>query len=200
MTDYDSVDFFADASLLEDPYPYFEHLRSQVSRPADGTRTAWWRCRGTRRPRRSTSTPRPSPRATRWSGPSPPSRCPSRATTSARPSTPTATSCPCSSTWSPWTLRCTPRSGRSSCGCSRRSGSRRTRPSCGAWPIGRSTSSSPTATASSSRPTRSPLPCWPWPTCSAFPKRTTSGSARGSDSAPARESWAAGARACPATR
>ena len=29
MTDYDSVDFFADASLLEDPYPYFEHLRSQ---------------------------------------------------------------------------------------------------------------------------------------------------------------------------
>ena len=29
MTDYDSVDFFADESLLEDPYPYFEHLRSQ---------------------------------------------------------------------------------------------------------------------------------------------------------------------------
>jgi cytochrome P450 len=29
MTDYDSVDFFADASLLEDPYPYFEHLRSK---------------------------------------------------------------------------------------------------------------------------------------------------------------------------
>ncbi len=29
MTDYDSVDFFADASLVEDPYPYFDHLRSQ---------------------------------------------------------------------------------------------------------------------------------------------------------------------------
>ena len=29
MTDYDSVDFFTDQSLLEDPYPYFEHLRSQ---------------------------------------------------------------------------------------------------------------------------------------------------------------------------
>ena len=29
MTDYDSVDFFTDASLLEDPYPYFDHLRSQ---------------------------------------------------------------------------------------------------------------------------------------------------------------------------
>ena len=29
MTDYDSVDFFTDQSLVEDPYPYFEHLRSQ---------------------------------------------------------------------------------------------------------------------------------------------------------------------------
>ena len=27
--DFDQVDFFTDASLLEDPYPYFEHLRSQ---------------------------------------------------------------------------------------------------------------------------------------------------------------------------
>jgi cytochrome P450 len=29
MADYDQVDFFSDASLLEDPYPYFEHLRAQ---------------------------------------------------------------------------------------------------------------------------------------------------------------------------
>lgn len=29
MVDYDSVDFFTDASLIEDPYPYFDHLRSQ---------------------------------------------------------------------------------------------------------------------------------------------------------------------------
>ncbi len=29
MADFDRVDFFTDASLLEDPYPYFEHLRSQ---------------------------------------------------------------------------------------------------------------------------------------------------------------------------
>ncbi len=29
MTDYDSVDFFTDESLVEDPYPYFEHLRSK---------------------------------------------------------------------------------------------------------------------------------------------------------------------------
>jgi len=29
MADFDQVDFFSDASLLEDPYPYFEHLRSE---------------------------------------------------------------------------------------------------------------------------------------------------------------------------
>ena len=29
MADYDDVDFFADESLLEDPYPYYEHLRSK---------------------------------------------------------------------------------------------------------------------------------------------------------------------------
>ncbi|HEX4218488.1 MAG TPA: cytochrome P450 [Acidimicrobiales bacterium] len=29
MTNYESVDFFTDESLLEDPYPYFEHLRAQ---------------------------------------------------------------------------------------------------------------------------------------------------------------------------
>ncbi len=29
MTDYDSMDFFMDESLVEDPYPYFEHLRSK---------------------------------------------------------------------------------------------------------------------------------------------------------------------------
>jgi cytochrome P450 len=29
MPDYDSVDFFADETLLEDPYPYFDHLRSK---------------------------------------------------------------------------------------------------------------------------------------------------------------------------
>jgi cytochrome P450 len=29
MADYDSVDFFADASLIEDPYPYYDHLRSR---------------------------------------------------------------------------------------------------------------------------------------------------------------------------
>ena len=29
MANYDSVDFFTDQSLIEDPYPYFDHLRAQ---------------------------------------------------------------------------------------------------------------------------------------------------------------------------
>ena len=29
MSNYESVDFFTDESLLEDPYPYFEHLRAK---------------------------------------------------------------------------------------------------------------------------------------------------------------------------
>jgi cytochrome P450 family 150 subfamily A5 len=39
MTDYDSVDFFTDKSLVPDPYPYFEHLRRTcrvVSLPREG--------------------------------------------------------------------------------------------------------------------------------------------------------------------
>lgn len=29
VTDWETIDFFSDESLLEDPYPYFDHLRSQ---------------------------------------------------------------------------------------------------------------------------------------------------------------------------
>ncbi len=29
LTGFDEIDFFTDASLVEDPYPYFEHLRSK---------------------------------------------------------------------------------------------------------------------------------------------------------------------------
>ena len=28
MTDFESTNFFTDQSLLTDPYPYFDHLRS----------------------------------------------------------------------------------------------------------------------------------------------------------------------------
>ena len=39
MSDFDSVDFFTDASLIPDPYPYFDHLRGRcpvVSQPGQG--------------------------------------------------------------------------------------------------------------------------------------------------------------------
>ena len=29
MTDFESVDYFTDESLVPDPYPYFDHLRSK---------------------------------------------------------------------------------------------------------------------------------------------------------------------------
>ena len=29
MTEYDDLDYFTDQSLVPDPYPYFDHLRSQ---------------------------------------------------------------------------------------------------------------------------------------------------------------------------
>ena len=29
MSDFETVDFFMDESLIEDPYPYFEYLRSK---------------------------------------------------------------------------------------------------------------------------------------------------------------------------
>jgi hypothetical protein len=29
VSNYDSVDFFTDESLLDDPYPYFDHLRAR---------------------------------------------------------------------------------------------------------------------------------------------------------------------------
>jgi cytochrome P450 len=36
VSNYDSVDFFTDESLLEDPYPYFDHLRSKCPVVATG--------------------------------------------------------------------------------------------------------------------------------------------------------------------
>lgn len=40
MNDFDTVDFFTDEHLANDPYPYFEHVRAQcpvVREPAQGT-------------------------------------------------------------------------------------------------------------------------------------------------------------------
>ena len=62
--DFDSVDFFTDESLVEDPYPYFEHLRAQcpvVPMAHHGVVAV----SGYDEALRSISTPRPSRRATR---------------------------------------------------------------------------------------------------------------------------------------
>ena len=32
MSNYDSIDFFTDQSLVPDPHPYFDYLRSQNPR------------------------------------------------------------------------------------------------------------------------------------------------------------------------
>ena len=69
MTDYDSVDFFADESLLEDPYPYFDHLRSPVPRPARRSTTGSWPCPGYEEASEIYLNTETSPRVTRWSGP-----------------------------------------------------------------------------------------------------------------------------------
>jgi hypothetical protein len=39
LSDFESVDFFTDPSLVLDPYPYFDHLRERcpvLSRPEQG--------------------------------------------------------------------------------------------------------------------------------------------------------------------
>ena len=41
MTDFETVDFFTDESLVPDPYPYFDHLRVEMPcRPGDPVQRA----------------------------------------------------------------------------------------------------------------------------------------------------------------
>ena len=83
MGNYESVDFFTDESLIEDPYPYFEHLRSQVPGGGDA---ALRRAGGVGLRRGDRDLPEHRHVLvvqSRWSVPSPPSPCRSRATTSA---------------------------------------------------------------------------------------------------------------------
>ncbi|MGH1553213.1 hypothetical protein ACRAWF_18330 [Streptomyces sp. L7] len=65
MPDFDRTDFFTDGSVVDDPYPYFEHLRAQcpVHREPPPRRRGRHRLRRGRA--RSTATTRPSPPATR---------------------------------------------------------------------------------------------------------------------------------------
>jgi hypothetical protein len=50
MSAVESVDFFTDASLIPDPYPYFDHLRQRcpvLPQPGHGVAvTGHWQMRG----------------------------------------------------------------------------------------------------------------------------------------------------------
>ena len=70
MTSFDEVEFFTDGSLIEDPYPYFEYLRSKcpVTPTAHYGVVAF---QGTTNRSRSTATSRRTRRAIPHSVPSP---------------------------------------------------------------------------------------------------------------------------------
>ncbi len=42
MSDWQTIDFFSDESLVEDPYPYFEQLRAECP-VLPLPHPAWWR-------------------------------------------------------------------------------------------------------------------------------------------------------------
>ena len=81
LRDWETIDFFTDESLVEDPYPYFDELRSAVpGAPAPPPRRRGGD-RVTTKSTRCTTTPTRSRRATRWSARTRRSRCRSKATT-----------------------------------------------------------------------------------------------------------------------
>ena len=43
MSDWKTIDYFFDESLVEDPYPYYDELRSAVPGAVASTTSAWWR-------------------------------------------------------------------------------------------------------------------------------------------------------------
>ena len=102
-SDWQTTDYFTDESLIEDPYPYLEQLRAEcpvlaARPPRRGGRDRLRRGQRGLPRHRHVLVVQLGDRAR-----SPRSPCRSRATTSARSSTSTATRCRCSSTWSRWT-------------------------------------------------------------------------------------------------
>ena len=43
LSDWQTIDFFTDESLVEDPYPYFDELRVRSARCCRSRTSAWWR-------------------------------------------------------------------------------------------------------------------------------------------------------------
>ena len=43
LSDWQTIDFFFDESLVEDPYPYFDELCARSARCSRCRTSAWWR-------------------------------------------------------------------------------------------------------------------------------------------------------------
>jgi hypothetical protein len=105
-TDFESVDYFTDPSLVPDPHPYFDHIRSKDATCCPISNgvlavTGWESANAVYKDTENYSSRVPSLR----------SRSPRRATTSAHSSRSTARRSRCTSTWSRWTSRTTPMRG-----------------------------------------------------------------------------------------
>ena len=111
MTNFDSVDFFTDPSLVPDPHPYFDYLRSKnpvLQLPHYGVVavTGYEEATAVYKDTDTFSN------CVALGGHSRRCRSSRNATTSARRSSSTAISFRCSSTWSRWTRRPTLAHGR----------------------------------------------------------------------------------------
>ena len=111
MSNYDSVDFFTDPSLVPDPYPYFDYLRSKnpvLRLPHHGVVAVTGYDEATA-VYKDTDT---FSNCVALGGPFPPLPFQPEGDDSAPRSRHTAISFRCSSTWSPWTRRSTVAPGR----------------------------------------------------------------------------------------
>lgn len=116
MSTFESIDFFTDPSLVPDPHPYFDYLRSQnpvLRLPHYGVVAIT----GYDEACEVYKDPETFSNIVALGGPFPPLPFTPKATTSAHRSTRTAVRSRCSSTWSPWIRRTTPRPGRCSPSC-----------------------------------------------------------------------------------
>lgn len=98
MTDFDTIDYFTDPSLVPDPHPYFDHLRSRcpvVQEPHYGVLavTGYEEAATVLKDSDTFSS------CIAVAGPFPPLPFTPRGTTSPTRSPPTGRRCRCSSTW-----------------------------------------------------------------------------------------------------
>ena len=106
MTDvFEGVDFFVDEWLYDDPYPYFEYLRETLGPVWIDDRYNMAVVTGHDEEVAVLRDNETFSSCNAPAGPFAPLPVEVTATTPGRSSTSTATRCPCTSTWSPWTDR-----------------------------------------------------------------------------------------------